>query len=403
MHILLIHQAYLGGNEAGGTRHFEFGTYLVEHGHTLSVIASTVSYLTGKAAESSGEMDPGGIQLFRAYAYPALHRSYAHRLFNFISFMISSFITGLKRKEVDLVWGTTPPLFQAFPAWLLAKIRRIPFILEVRDLWPAFAVDMGVLRNPVLIKVAEQAERFLYRQADQLIVNSPAYIKHLVGKGASSAKVSFISNGVDLRYFPEDVDCTDFIQDYGLENKFIVLYAGAHGPANDLETVLTAAERLESDSEIVFVLVGDGKLKPALIRRVEERGMKNVRFIPPQPKIKMAQVLAAADVCLAVLKDIPMFKTTYPNKVFDYMAAGKPTLLMIDGVIREVIENAEGGIYIPPGNAEALADAVKLIEAQPETRKQMGQSARSYVAEHFNRSDQAANLENLFAETLQRK
>jgi len=403
MHILLIHQAYIGGSEAGGTRHFEFCNLLIERGHTMSVIASTISYLTGKPAVGSRESDQNGIQLSRAYAYPALHRSNLHRVFNFISFMISSFLIGLKLKKVDLVWGTSPPLFQAFPAWMLAKIKRVPFTLEIRDLWPAFAVDMGVLKNPMLIRLAEWAEQFLYRQADHLIVNSPAYKQHLVGKGAPQSKISFISNGVDLSYFPVDVENKEFIRENNLEDKFIVLYAGAHGPANDLETVIAAAEQLESHPEIVFALVGDGKLKPELIQTAEDRDLKNVLFIPAQSKTKMGQILAAADVCLAILKDIPMFKTTYPNKVFDYMAAGKPTLLMIDGVIREVIENASGGIFVPPGDPAALADAVKLIAGQPESRKQMGQSAKDYVSKNFNRADQGENLENLFREIIKRK
>jgi len=400
MHILLIHQAYMGGNEAGGTRHSELGSYLVANNHTFSVIASTISYLTGKPPEQSDKLDQTGIQLVRAYTYSALHRSYLHRAISFISFMISSFFQGLKIDHVDLVWGTSPPLFQAFPAWLLAKIKRVPFVLEIRDLWPAFAVDMGVLKNPVLIQMAEWAERFLYRNADHLIVNSPAYKDHLVEKGADRSKVSFISNGVDLKYFQPNQEKGKFTSEYGLEDKFIILYAGAHGPANDLETVLEASLLLSDQPEIRIVLVGDGKSKSDLIAKKQEMGLTNLIFIPPMPKSRMGEVLAGADICLATLKDIPMFKMTYPNKVFDYMAAGKPTLLAIDGVIRKVIEDSRSGIFIPPGDPKALADAVLKLRNDPEYCQEMGRNARSYVEQHFNRKEHALQLENLFRDII---
>jgi glycosyltransferase involved in cell wall biosynthesis len=145
---------------------------------------------------------------------------------------------------------------------------------------------------------------------------------------------------------------------YGLENKFVVLYAGAHGLSNDLGVVLEAAARLLPHSSIKIVLVGDGKEKPNLIRQAEALNLSNVLFLPPFSKQEMPQVLAAADACLAILKPLPLYKTVYPNKVFDYLAAGKPILLAIDGVIRQVVEEAEAGIFVQPGNPQALAEAV---------------------------------------------
>lgn len=390
----------MGGNEAGGTRHFELGSYLVKCDHHFSVVGSTISYLTGKAPEGGKSSTSNGINLYRAYTYPALHRSYLHRVFSFTSFMVSSFFLGLRVKDVDLIWGTSPPLFQGFPAWLLAKIKRIPFVLEVRDLWPAFAVDMGLLRNPLLIRIAEWAERFLYHQADHLIVNSPAYQAHLKGKGAPNSKISLVSNGVDLSYFPPAASGEAFAREHQLEDCFVVLYAGAHGPANDLGILLEAAGKLTSHPDIVFVLVGDGKSKPDLIAEADQHKLSNVKFLPPQPKSSMAEVLASADVCLAILKDIPMFRTTYPNKVFDYMAAGKPTLLGIDGVIRDVINASGGGVFIPPGNPEALAEAVLSLKNNPQQCREMGQSARLYVERHFNRNAQGRQLENLFKDII---
>jgi len=399
MNILLIHQAYAGQEQVGGTRHSELGRYLIGNGHNFSVIGSEVSYLTGKASRSE-EADDSGIRFIGAKTYSGLHKSYFHRALSFISFMISSFWLGLKMNEIDLYWGTSPPLFQILPTWLLAKLFRKPFVFEVRDLWPAFPVDMGVLNNRLFIKLAESFELFFYRQADHLVINSPGFLDHLLNLGIREDKISIIPNGVDLKYFPENIDGSDFRRQHQLGNKLVVLYAGAHGLANDLEIILKAADKLRDRSDIEFVLVGDGKLKPGLQAEAEQMALTNICFIPPQPKSKIPNVLAAADLCLAILKDIPMFKTTYPNKVFDYMAAGRPTLLMIDGVIREVVENAGGGIFIPPGDPNALEDAVKLMANQPKRRVEMGLAARDYVGKHFSRSDQAEMVEKLFQELL---
>jgi len=401
MHILLLHQAYAGLNQYGGTRHAELGNYLIEKGHQFTVIGSKINYLTGEKTTQE-ELVPERFRFLGADTYFGLHKSYFLRALNFMSFMASSFLIGLRIEHVDLIWGTSPPIFQILPAWLLAKIKRIPLVFEVRDLWPAFPVDMGVIQNKFIIWMAEKVEVFFYQRADQIVINSPGFKNHLLEKGISAEKIKVVPNGVDTSQFPPQIEGDDFRKDFDLEDSLVVLYAGAHGLANDLETVLLAAEHVKNAPEIVFVLVGDGKSKAELKLFADKRALKNVRFIPAQPKTAMPRVLAAADICLAVLKDIPMFKTTYPNKVFDYMAAGKPTLLMIDGVIREVVENAGGGIFVTPGDPVALADAVKLLANQPQRRKEMGLSARSYLQDNFRRSDQADTMENLFRELLPR-
>jgi glycosyltransferase involved in cell wall biosynthesis len=395
MHILLIHQAFVALDEPGGTRHHEIARYLASQGHRVTIIASPISYLTGKAQstkipwcekQNDGEL----ITILRAYAYPALHRSFAFRLINFFSFMVSSFIIGLGVKNVDLVWGTSPPIFQGITAWALARIKRHPFLFEVRDLWPAFAVAVGVLRNPLLIRLSEWLEGFLYRRADQVVVNSPGFITHVKNRGAQ--RVELVPNGTDTCMFNPDVDGQAFRKSNGLEGKFVALYAGAHGLSNDLGVVLEAAKKRLAQTDIIFVLLGDGKDKPALQAQAAREGLVNILFLPPIPKVEMPAALASADACIAILKPIEMYKTTYPNKVFDYMASGKPVVLAIDGVIREVIENACGGIPVRPGDAEALSRAILLLANDPELAHRMGQQARKYVQTHFDRVILAARL-----------
>jgi glycosyltransferase involved in cell wall biosynthesis len=360
----------------------------------VTIVASPVSYLTGEAA-ASRQSDPGHakITILRPPVYRALHRSFVHRVFNFLSFMVSSFWTGLRVKDVDLVWGTSPPIFQGVTAWVLARLKRVPFLFEIRDLWPAFAVAVGVLTNPLLIRASEWLERFLYRHADMLTINSPGFGEHVKERGAH--QIELIPNGADTRMFHPDDDGDTFRQVHNLEGKYVALYAGAHGMSNDLGVLLEAATRLKDQPEIAIVLLGDGKEKPQLMAQAADMGLENVHFISSVPKDEMSDALAATDACIAILKPIEMYKTVYPNKVFDYMAAGRPVILAIDGVIREVVESAQGGIVVPPGNAEALGDAIRFLAGNRQKGVIMGQNGRRYIEINFDRTVVAERFNKL--------
>jgi len=399
MHILLIHQAFTSPKEAGGTRHFELGKRLLKAGHRFSIIASDLSYLSGKSAVEGQDFitlqECEGISVVRAYTYPALHRNFMWRVASFLSFMFTSVLAARSAGAADIVMGTSPPMFQALSAWLVSAIRRRPFLLEIRDLWPDFAIDMGVLRNPILIELSRWLERFLYDRATHLLVNSPAYRDYLIQKGIPKNKISLVPNGVETEMFDPIARGYPFREKWHLQNRFVVTYAGALGMANDIETLLRAANLLGELKKIHFLLVGDGMERPNLERMVRERGLKNVTFTGALPKSEMPEVLAASDACVAILKDISMFRTTYPNKVFDYMAAGRPTILAIDGVIREVVEAAEGGIFVPPGDELSLAKAIKALYFDQERSQGMGRAARNYVTKHFHRRDQAQRFVKL--------
>jgi len=389
MHILLIHQAFAALDEPGGTRHHELARHLRRQGHQVTIIASPISYLTGmdKGGRKRKQTDDLGVTIIRSYTLPALHRSFIWRVVSFLSFMISSFINGLFVRKVDLVWGTTPPIFQGPTAWMLARLKGVPFLLEVRDLWPAFAVAVGVLKNKFLISLSEWLERFLYRHADRVIVNSPGFIDHVEARGAQ--KVTLIPNGADPDMFNPQSTGAAFREKHSLTDHFVVLYAGAHGMSNDLAVVLDAAALLKDTDLIRIVLLGSGKEKPRLVSEAQTRNLDNVLFLPPVPKLEMRDALAAADACLAILKPIEMYKTTYPNKVFDYMAAGRPVILAIDGVIRQVVEKANAGVFVPPGDPEALAGAIRELAADTKKCRSMGQNGRKMIETRFSRVELA--------------
>lgn len=394
MHILLIHQAFAAIDEPGGTRHHEIAQYLVSKGHQVTIIASPVSYLTGKKEIVTGlQKDFPGINIIRVYTYSALHRSFLHRIISFISFMVSSFIAGLRVKDVDILWGTSPPIFQGFTTWLLASIKKKPFLFEIRDLWPAFAIAVGVLRQPILIKASEWLEKFLYANADLVVVNSPGFIEHTRERGAK--RVELVPNGADTSMFNQDEIKNKSIESSDYSGEYVVIYAGAHGMSNDLGIVLQAAHQLQSRPEIKLLLIGDGKEKPALQNLAKELKLTNLEFLPPVPKKQMASTLAAADACIAILKPIPLYATVYPNKVFDYMAAGKPVLLAIEGVIQEVVEAAGGGLIIPPGDPKALAEGISYLADHKNEGIKMGLRGRKFIKMHFDRPIQAEKIAQL--------
>jgi len=398
--LLLVHQVFTLPGEGGGTRHYELARYLQADAVETTVITSDVKYMTGRRLTDHRrlvtEETVDGIRILRAWTYAATNASYLRRVFSFVSFMLTSLWAGLvEAGRPDLVWGTSPPLFQAVTAWLLAALRRRPFLLEIRDLWPEFAIGMGVLKNRLLIWLSRRLELFLYARATHLMVNSPAYRDYLKGKGVPEGKISLIPNGVDPDMFNPENRGAWVREKYDLHGKFVVTYAGALGQANDIPAILRAAARLRDEPRVHFLLVGDGKERPSLERQAAEMGLSNLTFLPWASKSEMADILGASDACLATLMDIPMFRTTYPNKVFDYMAAGRPTILAIDGVIRKVIEDAEGGVAVACGDEAAIAAAVGELSRDPERCRRLGAQARRHVVAHFNRHDQAAALSRL--------
>ncbi len=400
MKILLVNEAFVSFDEPGFTRHFEMAKYLRERGHEMVIVASDVNYQTGtRIVEERGfviEQEIEEVRVLRAFMLPSLHRNYFWRIVSFLGFMFSAVAASLRVRDANLVIGSSPPIFQAFAAWFAAFLLRKPFLFEVRDLWPQFGIDMGVIKNPVAIYFSRALEKFLYHRAAHILVNSPAYKPYIVGRGVPAEKITFIPYGADVSIFTPEADGSSIRRELGLDDKFIVLYAGAMGQANDIYTLLRAADRLRDETKIHFVLFGDGKESANLRAEADRLRLANLTFAGAAPKSKMPAVVAASDLCLAILQDIPGFRMTYPNKVFDHMAAGRATVLIIDGAIREVIETSGGGVFVPPADDARLAQVVRELADDPARVRQMGQRARDYLVKHFDRRDKLAETLELF-------
>jgi glycosyltransferase involved in cell wall biosynthesis len=400
MRILVIHQYYLGKDDAGGSRFNQFAKHWTAKGHRVTVIAGTVHYATGKRDERyKGKWIVEGkesdkIKVLRTYVSARYNKSFVGRLWAYISFTISSTWAGLFRSgKQDLVLATSPPLLVGITGYLISKIKRIPFIFEVRDLWPESAIDMGVLNNRLAIKLAYWLESFIYKSADKINVLTPAFKETLLRKGVASNKIVMIPNGADLDIFRPGAKENRVREKYGWDNRFVVMYIGAHGLANHLIQLVEVARESREHENILFVLVGDGMEKPKLAARAKEYGLKNIQFIDSQPKSQIANFVNASDVCTAVLKKADTFKTVYPNKVFDYMSCAKPVIIAIDGAARRLIEDARAGIYVEPENIEEFKKAVLKLYNNLNLCTEYGQNGYEYVKKHFSRESLADQYE----------
>ena len=407
MNILVIHQYYLGKGDAGGSRFNQFAKYWAAKGHRVTVIAGTVHYATGKKDERYKgrwiveEREGDKIKVLRTYVSEEYNKSFLGRLWAYLSFTISSIWAGLfHTSRQDLVLATSPPLFVGITGYVISRIKRIPFVFEVRDLWPEFAIGMGILNNKLATKLAYWLERFIYKKARKINVLTPAFKEVLVEKGVPLGKITMIPNGADLDIFTPAPKENWVRKEYGWKDKFVIMYIGAHGVANHLIQLIEVARELRDYEDILFVLIGDGMEKPKLIAKAKEYALKNLQFIEAQPKPRIVDFVNAADVCTAVLRKTDMFKTVYPNKVFDYMACAKPVIIAIDGVARELIEGAKAGVYVEPENVEEFKEAVLKLYDKPNLCTEYGQNGYEYVKEYFARERLAEKYETILRELV---
>lgn len=406
LRILVIHQYYLDKNEGGGSRFNEMCRYWAEDGFDITVIAGTVHYSTGlKDSKYKGKWNvlekDGDVKVIRCFVSGVYNKNFLGRALAYFSFLLSSIWAGLFHVgKVDLIVATSPPLTVGLTALLLSFLKRVPFLFEVRDLWPDSAIQSGILKNKLLIKFSYWLENISYSKAKKIVVLTPAFEKYLLKKGVVAEKIAFIPNAADLDLFkPGDKD--NWVQkQYNLNNKFVVLYTGAHGKANALTQLVETANLLKEYKDIVFMLVGDGMEKPKLKELAKSYGLNNVIFVDTQPKDRIVDFINASDICTAVLKRLDVFKTVYPNKIFDYMACGKPIIIGIDGVARELIEKVQCGMFADPENPERIKDAVLFFYNNRKLCKLYGNQGRKFVEEQMNRRIMAKKYEELLKDVF---
>lgn len=413
MNILLLHQYFLEEDDPGGSRWNELTRVWTEMGHSVTVLGGMM-HANGseKREEYKGKhfvkKQQGNVTVWRCHVSEAYNKGFAGRLWGYFSFMFSSLYAGLfkAKGKFDVVIVTSPPLFVGGSGYLISRLRRMPFVFEVRDLWPESAIDTGVLTNKMVIKLAYWVEAFIYKKAKLVNVLTPAFYKTLRDKkGIPESKLVQISNAADFSLSEKllaNFDAAAFRKEHDLEGKFVITYVGAHGVANHLEQVLDAGEALK-DTNVLFLLIGQGMEKERLKKMREERNINNVRFLDPVPKAEVFRYILASEMGASVLKRVDTFKTVYSNKTFDYMSCKKPILMAIDGVSRELLEDAGAGTYVEPENTSEYNRIIREYLAEPSRLAKEGESGYAYAKENFDREILAKKYINHISNILNKK
>ena len=317
-------------------------------------------------------------------------------MLNYSSFCASAAATGLFLSRPDVVIATSPQLLVGLSGWWIARWKRVPFVFEVRDLWPESlaAVGMGDA-NSLLHRALARIAGFLYRRSDHVVVVTPAFEDYLVEHWrVPRKKISVIENGVEIHLFAPEPSTgekpTALRRELDAEGKYVVSYIGTMGMAHGLETIIaTAAQLRDSSPEIVFVMIGEGADKERIMALARERGLDNLRFVDQQPRETIPAYIAASDVCLVPLKKTDVFKTVIPTKMLEFMSCARPVILGVDGQARAILEEAQGGLAIEPENADALVNAVRYFAANQEAARQLGRTGREYIVRKFSRRQTA--------------
>ena len=408
MRILYLHQYFLTRSDIGGTRSYEFSRYLKRQGHEVTIITAGSNKPDDEG--KSGRRQIEGVDVIELNAgyrnsMTGTGLGYGRRIYNFLYFAIASTLKVLTEPKPDVVFATSTPLTIGIPGLIISKLRRVPLVFEVRDLWPEAPVQLGALNSPIFIKVAQWLERTIYRNSAHIVALSPGMRDGVLKAKVPESRVTTIPNASDLDLFGPSVDGTAFREKLTLNGQFTCAYFGAMGLANGLGFVVDAAAELKKRqvTDIVFVLHGEGKERQMLEARCSAEGLTNVIFSNPvAQKTAVAELAAAANVCMTIYKNVPILYTCSPNKMFDSLAAGRPVLVNMPGWLQGLVEKNRAGVFVEPDNAADFADKVIYLRDNPELCAEFGKNARRIAEEKFARHKLAQQLEQIFLEVVER-
>lgn len=390
MNIVIIYQFFQSEDEPGHSLTYNLTQNLALKGNKVTVVCSKIGYMKGDTANLSFKQKllqktkVESVEVIRIWSYLGLHSSYMGRIFNYISFSISSAIAMLLIKKPDVVLISSPPLFCAFTTGLVCFLRRIPFILEVRDLWPTSLIELGAIKNSLIKSVMFLMERFLYNKAYRIITLTRGIKNYLLNIEIPEAKIAFIHCGVNLTKMYPDYNAGIRVRSqYGWESKKVVMYFGALGEANNIDVIIRAASDLKYNKDIIFVLIGDGIRREKIIQEVANLKLENVVVLPALPKSEGRKFLSAADVCIVTLKDLKIFEGAIPTKLIDYMACKRPVLCGVKGEAKEIVDDAKCGYVFNPNDEKQLVYCLLKILSNNEKSTEMGINGYNYVVKNF--------------------
>ena len=401
---------------APAARAAELAHHWAQAGHDVSILTGFPNHPTGVVPE---EWRPRlrrliyketieGVQVFRTWLWPLPNRKAHERMRNYASFCISAAVRGMAIPRPDVIIATSPQLLVGLAGWWLVFSRQIPFVFEVRDLWPESLTAVGVGdENSLLHRTLAKIAGFLYQKADRIVVVTPAFREHLIRHWrVPEEKIAVVENGVETDLFsPQSEASNQAIRRHlNAEEKFLVCYIGTMGNAHGLETLLDAAATLQHDQpNVLFLLIGEGAEKERIKSLAQSCNLANILFLDQQPREKIPAFISASDASLVLLKKTEVFKTVIPTKMLEFMSCARSVILGVDGQAREIVEAAGAGLIIEPENSEALAQAIQSLAAQPDLRAKLGQKGREYILRNFSRARTAEKYIDVLERLIQNK
>lgn len=406
MKILFLSHYFPPEVNAPASRTYEHCKQWVKDGCEVTVVTCAPNHPRGKVYEGYKNRlyvveKIDGIMVVRLWTYVTANEGIFKRTLNYISYMVAAIVAVPFLRPADAVISTSPQFFNGLAGYFVSRIKRAPWILEIRDLWPESILAVGAIRNKAVIRALEYLEMFAYRKADHIVPVTDAFARYMENKGISKEKIEVIKNGVDLDFYqtlPKDISLQ---RELGIEGKFTASYFGTHGMAHHLETILEAAESLRDREDIVFLLVGEGAERERILRMRDEKGLNNVIMLGQQSKSEMPRLWATSDVSLVLLKRMDLFKSVIPSKIFESMAMKIPIILGVEGESRALVETAGGGLAIEPENGRQLAESVVRLAENPTFCEELGDNGRNFVADHYDRKMLAQRYEKLIASSLE--
>jgi glycosyltransferase involved in cell wall biosynthesis len=403
MKLTYINQHFVTNEGTSGTRTYDVSRYLVQMGHEVTIVCglhdqSNLKRMPFWRLYRTEQID--GIKVRICNAYYSNKQRVPARLWAFAKFaLVASLVTVLERRS-DLIFATSTPLTVGIPGRIGAAIKGIPYVFEVRDLWPEDLLDAGRIKPGLQFKVWEWIEQFSYAKAKKILLVSKGFENRLLERGMAPHRLQTIVLGADGSLFRDVVPNHGFFEQRGLQGKKIAIYTGAHGDANGLPQILDAAAILKDRPDIAFVLMGEGKMKEALKADVAARGLSNVHLLDPVPKWELPGILAACDIGLMILKQISRPRWVTPNKIFDYMFTGIPSIVNFAGTTAEMVEADGAGFATKPGDAEDLAAKIRQLADNPDERAAIGKHAREVAYARYDRRMIAEQLAEVFESCL---
>ena len=407
MKIVVISHYFVPEMGAPSARIYEMAKRWVRSGHQVQVITGFPNHPTGVIPEKyrgmkylREEMD--GIVVHRSYIYATPNKGFLKRTIGHLSFLMSSIIYSMKKVgEIDIVISTSPTFFTMFSGRYLSRKKKVPWILEVRDLWPAAIDALGVLKNKALLRLLEKMELHFYAACDGIVVVTRSFKQNLISRGVPADKIEVITNGVDEEVYKPQSKNQSLLEKYGLQDKFIVTYIGAHGISHALDKVVLAAEQLREQTDIQFVFVGEGAEKEKLISMAREKGLNNILFIGAQPKKDMPDYYNMSDVSVVTLKNIPLFRSFIPSKIFELMGCGVPIIAGLEGEAADILKESGAAVIVPPEAADAISRAVMDLKSNEVLRNRMEKNGPEFVKKYYSRAILADKYIRVMQKNLQ--